>query len=390
MTTAEAAATFDARSFTPPKTKEFDDASTRGRLEHAVRAAVSGGRAGLGVADRRAGAATLRLRFGSVCGRAASRDRRGRRRRRVGARTGRGERVVRRVRSCRRPRAHDPHRRRLLRDAAAARLDRRATRRRRGGGRACRRGRRKLRRGHARAARAPGRAAHCRGRGVCRPARVPAGATEGGGPRACSSTGRIAASRAAAARGARPARRGGPAPAQPSQPPPAVAAPQPTPAAVAPAQIDPRAPTWREEPTVAVDEPVGDPQGLEVMASARPRTTAGPIVRAAAGRLLLRPDAADRRPAASAARPALQGRRKTGAKPPARAANGPEASVPAAGAPGFVRMLPNAKRVESGESTATGPRLRARHVVARIARADRCCPGRDRGIAEAGSYHGHG
>ncbi len=179
MTTAEAAATFDARSFTPPKTKEFDDASTRGRLEHAVRAAVSGRRTGLGVADRRAGAATLRLRLGSVCGRPASRDRRGRRSRRVGARTGRGKCVVRRIRSCGRPRAHDSHRRRLFRDTAAARRDRRAARRRGRGGRARRRGRRELRRGHAPAARAPGRSPHRRRGGLPRPARVPARAAQG-------------------------------------------------------------------------------------------------------------------------------------------------------------------------------------------------------------------
>ena len=69
-------------------------------------------------------------------------------------------------------------------------------------------------------------------------------------------------------------------------------------------------------PTVAAEEPVGDPHGLEVVASARPRATARQTVRAAEGRPLLRPaDAADRPPTAAVARPAPQGRPKTGAKP---------------------------------------------------------------------------
>ena len=58
--------------------------------------------------------------------------------RRVGARADCGDRLVRRVRSRGRSRADDPHGRRLLRDAPAARLDRRAARR-RGRGRRTRR-----------------------------------------------------------------------------------------------------------------------------------------------------------------------------------------------------------------------------------------------------------
>ena len=206
MTTAEAAATFDVRSFTPLTTKEVDDASARGRLERAGCAAASGRCGGVGLADRRARASTVRLRLRPVCGRSASWDRRGRRARRIGARACCGNRVVHRIRSCRRSCADDPHRRRLLRDVAAARIDRRAARRGGGRGYAGGRGRRELRRGHARAARAPGRSTHRRRGGLPRPARVPARTVEGREPRPRPRL--DAVSGAAAARAADPARRG--------------------------------------------------------------------------------------------------------------------------------------------------------------------------------------
>jgi hypothetical protein len=205
VTTEEAAATFDARSFTRRQRRRFDDASARGRLEHAVRAAVPRRRTGVDVADRRAGAATLRLRVGPVCSWAASGDRRGWCGRRVGARADRGDGVVRRVRSRGRSRTDDSNRRRLFRDAAAARLDRRPARRRSRGRRARRRRRRELRRGHARAARAPGRSKDRRRGGLPRPARVPSRAPPSRASRARPR--RSAASGAAAARAAHSARR---------------------------------------------------------------------------------------------------------------------------------------------------------------------------------------
>ena len=159
------------------------------------------------MADRRAGSPAVPLRVGPVRGRTASRDRCGRRGRRVGARACGGHRVVRRIRSRGGPCADDPDGRRLLRDPAAARLDRRAAR---GGGRrgsARGRGRRELRCGHARAARAPGRSAHRRRGGLPRPARVLARAPEGCAAGARARPRRGTASGAAAARVARAARR---------------------------------------------------------------------------------------------------------------------------------------------------------------------------------------
>ena len=159
------------------------------------------------LADRRAGAPTVRLRLGSVCRRTASRDRRGRRARRVGARTRSRDRVVRRLRSRRRSCADDPHSRRLFRDPAATRIDRRAARRggRPGSAGGC--GRREFGCGHARAARPPGRSAHRRRGGLHGPARVSARAPEGRATRARPHARRGGACGAAAVRTARPARR---------------------------------------------------------------------------------------------------------------------------------------------------------------------------------------
>ena len=206
MTTADAAATFDVRSFTRCKRRRSDDASARGRLECAARAAASGRRARLELAGRRAGAPTVRLRLGPVRRGTASRDRHRSRGRRVGPRACFRDGVVCGIGPRGRSRADDPHARRVLRDTAATRVHLGAAR---GGGRrgrAGRRGRRERRRGHARGAPAPRRAAHRRGGGLPRPAHVSARALQGGGPPAGARVGAPAAG-AAAAGPDRPARR---------------------------------------------------------------------------------------------------------------------------------------------------------------------------------------
>ena len=105
----------------------------------------------------------------------------------------------------RRPRGHDPDRRRLCGDAAAARLDERPARQRRRGGRRRRRRRRERRRGHHRAARSPRRPCGRRSRRLRRSARLAARRGAATRPRAGArprASARPAAGRAAAGRAA--------------------------------------------------------------------------------------------------------------------------------------------------------------------------------------------
>jgi len=131
-----------------------------------------------------------------------------------------------------------------------------------------------------------------------------------------------------------------PQPAPPAQrveqpaPPPAAADPQPAP------PIAPAAPTWSEEPAVAVPEPVGDPGGLEVVGSARPLDASGGlIVRAARGQPLPRAEnATNRTLTSSLASPAQEVRPVTDDTSPRAVAN-PGSFDPATRAPAVVRTL---------------------------------------------------
>jgi len=330
------------------------------------------------VADRRTGASTVRVRVGSVRGRAASRDRCGRRARRIGACACGRHRVVRRIRPRGRSRADDPHRGRLLRDPAAARIGRRGARGRGRRGSARRRGRRERRRGHARAARAPRRSAHRRRGGLPRPARVPAGAFEGRCPGARARRG--AASGAAAARTARAARR----------------------AACAAA-------CSRCSAARAADRP----RRTDVERGAcRRRAGNGRRPRRARSRRGVRETArrvgrSDSACSSRAATPALGQRdgsipRELTGEPGARGTSRLrcEAVATCGGRPEVVQT---GSGCSHGRAHASGPEARRERGVrrsrvttaclargARTACADRRCAGPDRGAAEAASYHGHG
>jgi hypothetical protein len=149
------------------------------------------GRGRLGVARRRARPAAVHARGGRICSRAAPRNRHRSRRRRAGARTSHGHRLLCRRRPGRGSRAHDPDRRRIRGDATPARLGRRRAREHRRRGRGRRSRRRERGRRHHQASRSPRHPSERGGERLRRPGRTAtcpcAGARAGaGGSRARS------------------------------------------------------------------------------------------------------------------------------------------------------------------------------------------------------------
>ena len=134
-------------------------------------------------------------------------------------------------------------------------------------------------------------------------------------------------------------------------PPPAAAAPQPAQSTL------PAAPTWSEEPAVAAPETSGDPGGLEVVASARPRVASGGLmVHAARGRPLPRSDrSTERAVSSSPALPSFEARPVSEARPSPRAAAAPRSPDAATDPPAVVRT-PDAKLVANGGSGAATSR----------------------------------
>jgi hypothetical protein len=138
------------------------------------------------LAGGRSGAAALLAGRGPLRRRAASRHRRRRRRRQRCACAGRGDRVVRRDRPERRPRRHDPHRRRLCGHVVATGPGFDGGGGAGGGGRQRRNGRREPRYGHECAARPPRNSRRGERARLRRSADAPAAAGCAALPRACA------------------------------------------------------------------------------------------------------------------------------------------------------------------------------------------------------------